>query len=265
MTTKNDWKLTLPVDENGVLNNGSQLTDPMELTPFQYQDYSQYSQYVSFGAIQLVCPVDGQTTSAGTKYPRTELRELEADGSLSAWSGSRKMEYSLSVDSIPDCYDSDNDIVGGRIVIGQVKGHDNQGAERELMRLYAERTAPGADTFKLYAQQDSDNEDVARIRHIFIKEGAGEEALGDIRLGSLLGITVTAQAESIQIDLVHQNEKYECNYGLSSNDGNTGRYFKAGLYMGVSSWQVEGKYGRAVNDTDIAAVMIDALPVVTLL
>jgi hypothetical protein len=80
------------------------------------------------GSVTFLAHVDGAHTS-GSKYPRSELREIKPDGSLAAWklSDGGTMTATLRIDAIPTLKDG----TPGKAVIGQIHGKND-----ELIRLY---------------------------------------------------------------------------------------------------------------------------------
>ena len=108
MINLNLWKLTLPIGKKG---------KPTEIGPKQLADYSSEWFYWLADALVMVCGVGGVTTG-NTKYNRTELRELNADGTLAAWAtnqGQHDMVFDVAVEQMP----------GGNkpeCVIGQIHG-----------------------------------------------------------------------------------------------------------------------------------------------
>ncbi|KAJ3091873.1 hypothetical protein HK100_007077 [Physocladia obscura] len=100
------WALQLPVAGS---TGGVMVIAPPELNTLSNQffhaanassDISSASKTVN--AVDFYTPPDGVTTS-GTQSPRTELRQLNADGSLAAWSykGTYAMQVKLAVESFP--------------------------------------------------------------------------------------------------------------------------------------------------------------------
>jgi hypothetical protein len=79
------WKLTLPVDSNGT-TNGTAAEIQVSQMVAGYTN-ALYFYTAPDGAMLFWCPVDGTTTS-GSSYPRSELREMLNPSSTSVnWSG----------------------------------------------------------------------------------------------------------------------------------------------------------------------------------
>lgn len=108
MINLNLWKLTLPIGKKG---------KPTEIGPKQLADYSSEWFYWLADALVMTCGVGGVITG-NSKYNRTELRELNADGTLAAWAtnqGQHDMLFDVAVERMP----------GGskpECVIGQIHG-----------------------------------------------------------------------------------------------------------------------------------------------
>jgi hypothetical protein len=96
---------------------------------------SLYFRHNTDGSITFWSPVDGVTT-AGSNYPRTELRETHTTGTHYDWhvsDGTATLDATLRVDRTP---------INGRVVVGQI--HDNgAGGVRDdpLLRIVYDSTA----------------------------------------------------------------------------------------------------------------------------
>lgn len=120
------WNLSIPVGvpattiETRVLAGG-------------YQDH--YFQSKD-GAIFFWSPVNGTTTESA-KYPRSELRETYADGSLRNWTypgADHFLRAALSVSQVPST---------GKIVIGQIHAYKSSMPLLKLEYQYKTNTASG--------------------------------------------------------------------------------------------------------------------------
>lgn len=150
-----DWKLTLSV---GVKDHPLEVKQP-ELATYEHpKDF-----YVRNGLVYFRTPANGYTTS-GSSYPRTELREMNPDGSKAEWSnksGIHRLSGTLLVDALPpvkpevvlaQAHDDDDDVVmlrfigikpsSGPITHGKVYAEfslgKGQGSEKKIL---AERVA----------------------------------------------------------------------------------------------------------------------------
>lgn len=98
------WKISVPTTP-----------DPTQIVMPQLADYSDASFRV-VSAVQFTAPVGGGV-QAGAKYPRSELREMNSDGTAAAWSttqGHHAMELVQRVTHLPT--------VKAELVAGQI--HD---------------------------------------------------------------------------------------------------------------------------------------------
>jgi hypothetical protein len=95
-----DWKLQLPVD-----GAGGTAGRPAEVLAPGLGTYVQAPYFaVRAGGVQFRAPVNGVTTS-GSRYPRSELREMTGGGAtLAAWStdaGTHTMEVEQAITAVP--------------------------------------------------------------------------------------------------------------------------------------------------------------------
>lgn len=92
-----NWKLTLPIGKPG---KPTEVKQPALAT---YTD-AYFFPNVTGDGVTFVAPTDGVTTQ-NSKNPRSELREMEANGVVTAsWSstiGAHSMEVELTVDELP--------------------------------------------------------------------------------------------------------------------------------------------------------------------
>jgi hypothetical protein len=94
------WKLQLPVDgAGGTAGRPAEVLAPGLATYVQAPYFT-----VRGGGVQLRAPVNGVTTS-GSRYPRSELREMANGGAtLAAWStdaGTHTMEVEQAITAVP--------------------------------------------------------------------------------------------------------------------------------------------------------------------
>ena len=100
------WKLTLPIGA------------PTEINPPALLSYDSIYFHKQGSAEVFWCPVNGSHTQHSS-YPRTELRELNRDGSLAAWrvqDGTATMAATLAVNQLPS---------NGKVVVGQIHFSSN--------------------------------------------------------------------------------------------------------------------------------------------
>jgi hypothetical protein len=120
------WNLSIPV---GV--PATTITTPV--LAGGYQDH--YFQSKD-GVIFFWAPVNGSTT-ASAKYPRSELRETHADGSLRNWtypSADNFLRAALKISQVPST---------GKLVIGQIHAHQSSAPLLKLEYQYKAYSASG--------------------------------------------------------------------------------------------------------------------------
>lgn len=107
MIDLNTWNLSVPVGQPAMTISSPALAAG-------YQD--RYFQNIR-GKLFFFTPLAGSTTTANSKYPRTELRETQADGRVRNWtypSGDHYLRTGVTVTQVPS---------SGRIVIGQIHAY----------------------------------------------------------------------------------------------------------------------------------------------
>lgn len=218
-----NWKLTLPVDENGDdSSDATQLsernTDPWEialddLVDFEYQPYFQ----VDDGGVRFRAHCAGATTS-GSYYPRSELRQ-EFEGGDNYWSVEdyQYLKTSLAVTYTP--------VEKPEVCLVQIHG-----PEDEPMRIqyHAEKG--------LYLVWNEDNKDY-------------DEAL-DYTLGQEITVTTTVDDGSITCIITNEDTGNSYDRTWDSNDS-TG-YFKVGCYTQSTIFLNEYKGDDYEDETDEA-------------
>ncbi len=114
------WNLSVPTDSSPTTIETAQLNNNYE---------SRYFRRHADGSVTLWVPVDGSHT-ADARYPRSELRETQTDGTLSFWhhaSADNYLSAVLAVNQVPS---------RNKIIIGQIHSKDQQGSENDpLLKL----------------------------------------------------------------------------------------------------------------------------------
>lgn len=126
------WNLTIPV---GV--PATTIATPLLVGGYQDHYFQSDAASIFFWA-----PVNGSTTS-GSSYPRSELRETFADGKLHNWtypSADNYLSATLKLNQVPS---------SGRVVIGQIHGYKNDMPMLKLEYQYKASTATGTVVAKL--------------------------------------------------------------------------------------------------------------------
>jgi len=171
------WKINLPA-------HNKQVTQP-QLSNFHDDAFR------VVGAVQFTVMCNGEA-QPGSKYPRSELREMNADGSNASWSstsGIHRMDLTQRINHLP--------VVKPHLVCGQIH------SATEYLILV------GIDSNRLY------------VRYI-------DEVIGilddDYHLGTYFNMTI--QASQGYVDVFYNNA-HKVHYPMDKQ----GCYFKAGCYL----------------------------------
>ncbi|WP_373049617.1 polysaccharide lyase family 7 protein [Vulgatibacter sp.] len=199
------WKLTLPV-ETPHEGDPDEIRQP-ELADFAIDPF--FGLTAKKDGVVFRAPVEGATTS-GSGYPRSELREMTADGSDEAsWSttsGTHTLEIRQAITHLPE--------VKAHVVAGQI--HD---AEDDVIMIRLEG------------------------EHLFV-EGGGEELAtldANYQLGTVFTVKMVASDGRIRVH-------YDDVLALDLARAASGCYFKAGAYTqsNLEKGDVAGAYGEVV-------------------
>lgn len=195
-----EWKITLPI------NNAQEIKQP-DLATYYHEDYFKVNE--TGDGVVFTAPIDGETTS-GSKYPRSELREMTNNGKDKAsWSttkGTHIMEIEQAITHLPD--------VKQHIVVGQI--HD------------------GSDDVIVFRLEK---------KKLFIELGGtdGPALTTDYELGTKFRVKFVAGNGGV---MCFYNGKYVYTYDVKTD----GCFFKAGCYTqsNLSKGDVAGAYGENV-------------------
>jgi hypothetical protein len=204
-----NWKITLPVDQNGTLSGTA--VEVQNLSGYQN---SKYFYTGSDGAMVFYASVDGATTS-GSSYARSELREMNGS-EKAAWNLSKGgfMGATLEVDAAPN-----RDGVGGKLVVGQIHGQDD-----ELVRLYWENGT----VYFVNDQAGASNSETK----FTLKDSTG--ATPEISLDEKFSYTINAKGSTLEVDVHADGKVYESSTAINSVWQSDSFYFKAGAYLGAN-------------------------------
>ncbi|CAD5110186.1 polysaccharide lyase family 7 protein [Zestomonas carbonaria] len=200
------WMLTIPSQTSATEINTARLNN-------NYQ--SQYFRKHSDGSVTFWVPVTGSHTE-NASYPRSELRETQADGSLSYWPYTQADNYLsavLTVNQVPS---------KNKIVIGQIHSKNQPGSQNDpLLKLqYHYRNGVGR-IEALLRKRPGDKE----VQNILIAENIqlGERFGYDLRLTPTgkLGISVSSSS----------GDKGSHYQPISAYWSKQLLYFKAGAYV----------------------------------
>lgn len=205
------WYLTLPIGSKG---------NPTTILPSQLVSgyTSQYFYVGSDGAQVFWAPVNGLKT-AGSTYPRTELREENPNGTKHNWNmadGTATLSATVAVNQVPS---------KGGVVIGQIHDIGSGGVKNlpliELMYLYNSTTGTGsmiAETFHAPTGQ-------ASIAKHVIASGIGLNT----QVSYVIQLTPDG---TLQVQI---NGKTAYTEVVSQSWTSQGLYFKAGAYPNDAS------------------------------
>ena len=200
-----NWKLTLPVDT-------SRAGSPDEVTQTEldsYQDPNFFKVNSALNGVVFTAPCGGTTTS-GSGYPRSELREMISNGttraSWSTTSGTHTMEITQAITHLP--------AVKPHVVAGQI--HD-AGDDVIVFRLEGST---------LFVDQNGNR---------------GPVLTSSYHLGDIFKVKFVARNGGVE---VYYNGGYIYTYKISTS----GCYFKAGCYTqsNTSKGDAPTAYGQVV-------------------
>ncbi len=209
-----DWKVTLPVDEDGKDSSGAtnvddRNSDAWEVVGEDLVDY-EYPPYflAKDGEVFFRAHVLGATTS-GSKYPRSELRQLVGGGD-NYWSVQKKqsLEVEMRVTHLP--------VNKPEVSLVQIHGPEDE---------------------PLRVQYHSD----VGVYIIWNESNKDTENAIDYTLGEGLRITVAVEDGEITTNIVNLDTKESTSKTWTSSDS-TG-YFKVGCYTQSSAFLADFKDG----------------------
>lgn len=211
-----NWKLTLPVDSNG--NTGGTAVEVKDLVGYENANYF----YDAPGGTMVFRAMAEGATTSGSKYARTELREMDgADRAAWKLSDGGTMTATLTVDSVPTKSDGEP----GRIIVGQIHGQD-----QELVRLYWEKGT-------VYFNNDQAGSGNEETKFEF-RNAAGEAP--QISLGEKFSCKIDARDDVLTVEIQADGQVYSSTTEINSVWQSDSFYFKAGVYLGVNEGGGEG-------------------------
>lgn len=217
------WNLTLPIDKDGGTNG----------TAFIIKSLNEYENAKYFfkddddaEALVFVAPVDGATTS-GSKYARSELREVKSDLSLAGWNLATggTLAARLKVQNVPILKDGTH----GKLIVGQIHGKND-----ELVRLYWENG-------RVHFHCDISGSD--HKEHEFpLKNSNGDEL--KISLGQIFSYKIDAHSKKLKVSAFYRGEEFSSTINpVDPKWASDTLYFKAGCYLGQNETTATG-FGR---------------------
>lgn len=244
-----DWKLDLPINSAGEFTGQSIKIDEWDVA----NGYESQFFYTGFdGGIVMRSPSQGATTSAGTIYTRTELREMLRRGdrsistrgqngepNLNNWAFSSAPQEALDkaggVDgtlcvtlAVNEVTTTGENFEVGRVIIGQIHAVDD-----EPIRLYY-RKLPGNEKGSIYAAHEiRGGED---IYYNLIGSRSSSEPNPDegFDLNETFSYVIDARGNELDVEVLQNGvlisetiiDMSESGYDIS----NDFMYFKAGVY-----------------------------------
>ncbi|WP_240352427.1 polysaccharide lyase family 7 protein [Agarivorans sp. Alg241-V36] len=260
-----DWYLSIPVDEG---DGYATSVKEVELAA-SYEDNYFYTG--SDGGMVFYTPVKGVTTSSGTKYVRTELREMLRRGNTSYSTSGKDNNWAFSsipsssqsafggIDGVLDATlavnhvttTSSNNEQVGRIVIGQIHAEGN-----EPIRLYYHKL-PGNSNGALYfahetSKSDGGNETWYNLLGSMVSSNGDLSSTSNpsngIALNEEFSYTITVNGDSLTAKISQNGSQLASKTinmsGSGYDDSSNYMYFKAGIYLQDNS----------SNDSDYAKV-----------
>lgn len=199
------WKLTLPVDATGGTADVA-----AELQPPQLLGYS--SQWFKMGstgkALEFWAPVDGATT-AHSKYPRSELREvLDPDNDNVNWTlaDTSSLQAKCKVQQVPSST--------GKVVVGQIHGFRTS----PLVKLvYRYSTSSGSGSVYALIHPTPDSTSNVKL-----------PLASDIDLRQAFSYEIHADSSGLEMRV---NNDAWITYGVDQQWDGVGLYFKVGDYV----------------------------------
>ncbi|CAH0349327.1 hypothetical protein SPH9361_00550 [Sphingobium sp. CECT 9361] len=229
-----EWRIALPVDAAGKTTGNAAQID--KLAGYGGSEYFRPSDT----ALVFRAAVDGATTS-GSKYARSELREL-TNGNSAAWNLKQggTMTATLSVDSVPTYFNG----TPGRLVIGQIHGKEN-----ELVRLYW-------DNGTVYFVNDLAGPSNKELKFQLLSPN---NETPSIDLGEAFSYKINAVGNTLEVVVYADGQTYSSTTQINAIWQSDSLYFKAGVYLGVNETQGTGVGQTSFFGLDIAHTQGDGL------
>ncbi|MGH8355487.1 MAG: polysaccharide lyase family 7 protein [Pseudomonas sp.] len=200
------WNLTVPAYDSATLIETQRLNNGYE---------SQYFRRNDDGSVSFWVPVTGSHTE-DSSYPRTELRETQADGSLSYWyhqSADNYLSAVLAVNQLPS---------KNKIILGQIHSKDEAGSNNDPLLKLQYHYLDGVGRLELLLRKrpgDSEVQNILLAENVQLNERFGY----DLRItpSGKLGVSVSSS----------DGDEGALYQELSAYWGEQQLYFKAGAYI----------------------------------
>ncbi|MBE3636773.1 polysaccharide lyase family 7 protein [Mangrovicoccus algicola] len=249
----NNWKVTLPVDADYFKSDGGDgnffddtayEVKPPNFEGFEAEEFFYYD--ANQDAMIFRADVNGARTSANTNYTRSELREMNDDGSNAAWSVSQggTLSATLKVTELAEEDDGDP----ARVIVGQIHG-----ANDELCRLYY-----NADGDLYYANELTGSDGDERL--FYFENAAGQRP--NVALGETFSYIIEVVDGKLIVAIYADGQTYSAvpTDGVDPTEiiddwNGDSFYFKAGVYQGVT--HVSGHASEGSGAAEAAFFGID--------
>jgi len=244
-----DWKLDLPINDNGEYTGIGQTIGETELA----NGYESEFFYTSDdGGIVMRAPVRGAKTSINTSFTRTELREMLRRGDTSIktkganaipngnnWAFSTQpaaaqadaggingtLRVTMAVNEVTTTGSSSH---VGRLIIGQIHASDD-----EPIRLYY-RKLPGNENGTIYAAHEIRGGEDVYFDIIGGRSSSQPNLPNGIPLNERFTYEIVSVGNLLTVNIIQENEIVATTDIDMSNSGydilNDYMYFKAGVY-----------------------------------
>lgn len=244
-----DWKLDLPVNENGELTGQSISISETNLDDGYESQYF----YTGFdGGIVMRAPSQGATTSSGTIYTRTEFREMLRRGNtrirtrgsddvpnLNNWAFSSAPEEAQEdaggIDgtlcvtmAVNEVTKTGENFEIGRVIIGQIHAADD-----EPIRLYY-RKLPGNENGSIYAAHEISGGEDIYYNLVGSRDNNEPNPESGFNLNEKFSYIIDVKGNALDVEIL-QNDALVAETTIDMSESgydvlNDFMYFKAGAY-----------------------------------
>ncbi len=258
-----DWKLDLPINDDGELEGDSATIDEDDMAlGYEHPDYFYTG---ADGGLVMRSPSQGATTSVNTRYARTELREMlrRGDRSISTrgsddlpngnnWAFSSAPDTALAdaggVDgdltvtlAVNEVTTTGEDFQIGRLIIGQIHAKDD-----EPIRLYY-RKLPDNQRGTIYAAHEINGGDDVYYDIIGGRSNSENDPDDGIVLGEVFTYNINAVGNSLDVTITKSNgDIFTSNIDMTNSGYDVEddfMYFKVGVYH-VNDEADEGEFAQ---------------------
>ncbi len=201
-----DWNISVPIDSTGGTTGTA-----ISISPLSGYE-SQYFYDAPDGGMYFYAPVTGATT-ANSDGARSELRELNPNGSLAAWTVAQggTMTATLAVNEVPTLLTG----AQGKLMVGQIHA-----ASGEMIRLYYDA---GHIYFKDHLP--TGHQDTYQLT-----DAAGNHPTA--ALGQVWSYEINVANGDLNVKVIINGDTYSSTTPIDPSFDTQTLYFKAGVYNG---------------------------------